>query len=408
MRMNAILGRMALLAAAAAGHYALQGQVIEARISAEPLLSPDAVERLEAKVRANPADRETRLQLLRHYVMFAPRPSGAPSPVQSARLNHVLYVIENFPSDPVASSPLTYVPAANGWFADATDHATVRDAWMRAADRLPSNTDVLRNAARFLYQEHPEDAEQFLSRAVDRNPGNRRVAANLGFLYAMDILGISSPQGRAGRPAEERQRLLQRSRLELERTRNVFVLAGAGTALPNLFPRTEQARNPDGDRSVFELASALMARARELSPSEAELAGPMPLVREFQAFQQSEVAQTSTAPVLSFATTSPAVAQGPPAAVRIGGAVLAAKLVEKPEAMYPPEAKEARIQGVVRLNVLVRPDGSVENATLVSGHPLLVPAALEAVRRYRYHPVLLNGSAVSVVSQVDVPFTFSK
>jgi TonB family protein len=389
----------------------LSGQYIEARLSAEPPLSSADIAQLEAKVRGNPADKDTRLRLLRHYMTFAPSQAGVRSPVQAARLGHVLYLIENFPSDPVSASTLTYVPSEFGPFADAGDHATVRNAWTRAVDRFPGNANVLLNAARFLYRENPEEAELVLSRAVDREPTNRSIAANLGFLYAMDILGMMSPAGPpVGRTESERQRLREHARNELDRSRNVFVLAGAGTALPNLFPRTEQARTPNGDRAVFEMASGLMSRARELSPQEIELRGPMPLIREFEEFQETETANMpheTVRPMLENTVgVQPGEAISPPAA-RIGRNVQAAKLAEKPEAVYPPEAVAARIQGIVRFNVVIGQDGRLENATLQSGHPLLVPAALEAVRRYRYQPTLLNGTPVKVISQVDVPFTFS-
>ena len=353
----------------------LYGQAVEARISAEQPLSPDEVSRLESQLIANPANKEARLRLLRYYMAFGPR--------RDERLNHVLYMIENLPADPDSSSPMTYV------FVPA-----VRDAWNRAVTQAPENPDVLLNASRFLYHEHPEEAEQLLSRVVDRDPANKRIAANLGFLYAMDILGMTSPDGGpAKRAAGEHERLRENARIALDRSRNVFVLAGAGTALPNLFPRTAQARNPN-DRSAFEMASALMARARELSPQEPEFQGPMPLIQEFQKFQQRDLA-----PLQSASTVAP------PGSVRVGSAVQAAKLVEKPEAVYPPKAREARIQGIVRFNVVIAADGSVENVTLLGGHPLFVPSAIEAVRRYRYQTTLLNGSPVAVVSQVDVPFT---
>ena len=374
--MNPVMRYLTYLILVITSQVLLSGQHVEARLSAEPPLSADAIAQLEAKVGANPSDKETRLRLLRYYMNFAPS--------RVERLNHVLYMIENFPSDPVSSSVVTYAPSG-----------AVRDAWMRAADRFPEDANVLLNAARFLYRQQPEDAEQLLRRGVDREPANKRIAANLGFLYAMDILGMAGPDGHPiKRAAEEHQRLSERARIELDRSRNVFVLAGAGTALPNLFPRTEQARNPN-DRSAFELAAALMARARELGPQEPELHGPMPLIREFQEFHQRETAQVQ-----------PAAIAGSTGAIRIGGAVQAAKLVEKPEAVYPPQAREARIQGTVRFNVMIGADGRVENATLAAGHPLLVPAATEAVRRYRYQPTLLNGSPVQVISQVDVPFTF--
>jgi TonB family protein len=355
----------------------VSGQVIEARLSAEPPLSPNTVERLEANVRAVPTDKETRLRLLRHY-------RTAFTPVRDGSLPHVLYLIENSPSDPVLSSTLTYVPAS-----ETAEHEMVRSAWTRAVDREPANADVLVNAARFLHREHPEDAVQLLNRAVDREPTNKKIAANLGFLYALDLLGMT-----VRRSPEEYQRLREQARIELDRNRNAFVLAGAGVALPNLFPRTEQARNPN-DRSAFDLASSLMARARELSPQEAEFRSPMPLISEFQHFQGIERPQIQPAP-----TT------GSAGVIRVGGPVQAAKLVEKPEVIYPPQAMEARIQGIVRLNVMIGADGRVENATVASGHPLLVPAAMDAVRQYRYQPTLLNGSPVPVISQVEVPFMF--
>ncbi len=94
-----------------------------------------------------------------------------------------------------------------------------------------------------------------------------------------------------------------------------------------------------------------------------------------------------------------------PKQIRVGGNVQAAKLIEKPEPVYPPLAQQARIQGVVRYTAVVGRDGTVLNLTLVSGHPLLVPSATEAVRRYRYQTTLLNGEPVEVVTQVDVNFT---
>ena len=272
----------------------LYGQAVEARISAEPPLSPDEVSQLESNLIANPANKEARLRLLRYYMAFGPR--------RAERLNHVLYMVENFPADPASSSPMTnvFVPA-------------VHDAWNRAVTRMPENPDVLLNASRFLYHEHPEDAEQLLSRVVDRDPANKRIAANLGFLYAMDILGMTSPDGGpAKRAAGEQERLRENARFALDRSRNVFVLAGAGTALPNLFPRTEQARNPS-DRSAFEMASSLMARARELSPQEPEFQGPMPLIQEFQKFQQREMPQLQSASTVA-----------PPGSIRVGSAVQAA------------------------------------------------------------------------------------
>jgi protein TonB len=94
-----------------------------------------------------------------------------------------------------------------------------------------------------------------------------------------------------------------------------------------------------------------------------------------------------------------------PQRIRVGGNVQQAKLVNQPKPVYPPLAKQARIQGTVRFNAIIGRDGAIANLQVVSGHPLLVPAALEAVRQWRYQPTLLNGEPVEVVTQIDVNFT---
>jgi protein TonB len=97
-----------------------------------------------------------------------------------------------------------------------------------------------------------------------------------------------------------------------------------------------------------------------------------------------------------------------PKQIRVGGNVQAAKLLNQPKPSYPPLARQARIQGVVRFNAVIGRDGTIQNLTLVSGHPLLVPSATEAVRQWRYQPTTLNGEPVEVVTQIDVNFTLSQ
>ncbi len=100
------------------------------------------------------------------------------------------------------------------------------------------------------------------------------------------------------------------------------------------------------------------------------------------------------------------VAAQPPGAApqRIRGGSTAGVL-RYVDPVYPPLARQARIQGVVRLNVIVAKDGAPQNISVVSGHPLLVPAAMEAVRQWQWHPALVNGQPVEIVTQVDVPFS---
>jgi TonB family protein len=78
------------------------------------------------------------------------------------------------------------------------------------------------------------------------------------------------------------------------------------------------------------------------------------------------------------------------------------KLLYSPEPLYPPLAQQARIQGTVRLEVLIAADGAVKQVRLISAHPMLAGAVLEAVKKWRYRPTLLDGEPVEVLTQVEV------
>ncbi|HXM45300.1 MAG TPA: energy transducer TonB [Bryobacteraceae bacterium] len=97
-----------------------------------------------------------------------------------------------------------------------------------------------------------------------------------------------------------------------------------------------------------------------------------------------------------------------PQRIRVNGNVEKAKLVQHAEPVYPPLALQARISGVVRLNAVIGKDGTVQHLTVSSGHPLLVPPAIEAVKQWVYAPTLLNGQAVEVVTQVEVEFKLNQ
>ncbi|HZT38015.1 MAG TPA: energy transducer TonB [Bryobacteraceae bacterium] len=93
--------------------------------------------------------------------------------------------------------------------------------------------------------------------------------------------------------------------------------------------------------------------------------------------------------------------------IRVGGNVQEHNLIHKVDPEYPPLARQASIQGTVRFNATIGKDGRVTELQLVSGHPLLVQAATEAVRQWVYKPTLLNGNPVEVVTTIDVNFTLN-
>lgn len=96
-----------------------------------------------------------------------------------------------------------------------------------------------------------------------------------------------------------------------------------------------------------------------------------------------------------------------PQRVRVSQGVSAGLLVRKVNPNYPPLARQARIQGQVLLQAEISKDGSIQNLRLISGHPMLAPAAIEAVKQWKYKPYLLNGEPVEVETTVQVNFTLS-
>lgn len=103
----------------------------------------------------------------------------------------------------------------------------------------------------------------------------------------------------------------------------------------------------------------------------------------------------------------PPEAPKPPQRIRVGGNVQQANLVRQVKPPYPPLARQARIQGAVILEAVINRQGGVEQLRVVSGHPLLVQAAMDAVRQWKYRPTLLNGDPVEVVTTITVNFNLS-
>jgi periplasmic protein TonB len=96
-----------------------------------------------------------------------------------------------------------------------------------------------------------------------------------------------------------------------------------------------------------------------------------------------------------------------PQRVRVSQGVTQGLLLRKVQPAYPPLARQARIQGSVLLQAEISKDGSIENLHLISGHPMLAPAAIEAVKQWKYRPYILNGEPVEVDTQITVIFSLS-
>ncbi len=98
----------------------------------------------------------------------------------------------------------------------------------------------------------------------------------------------------------------------------------------------------------------------------------------------------------------------PKGPLRVGGNVQAARIVNRVQPVYPPLARQTRISGTVRLHAIISKDGTIQQLEVMSGHPLLQQAALDAVRQWRYQPTLLNGEPVEVDTTIDVIFSLNQ
>ena len=86
-------------------------------------------------------------------------------------------------------------------------------------------------------------------------------------------------------------------------------------------------------------------------------------------------------------------------------AIPESKIVQRAAPVYPPDALDAHIQGTVRVAVVIGTDGHVEQARLMKGHPLLAPAAVQAAKKYVFHPFERDGKPVRAAGHLDITFS---
>lgn len=105
------------------------------------------------------------------------------------------------------------------------------------------------------------------------------------------------------------------------------------------------------------------------------------------------------------AQTAPVIENRP---VRVASSVLQGKAIERRKPIYPPLAQQIRLQGDVSIEVMIAPDGHVESARIVSGHPMLADKAREAALGWRFQPTLLNSVPVRVTGVIVFVFKLNE
>jgi protein TonB len=92
---------------------------------------------------------------------------------------------------------------------------------------------------------------------------------------------------------------------------------------------------------------------------------------------------------------------------KVSGSEQAGRIVKMVKPVYPPDAKEAGVQGVVKLRATISKEGKVTDVQSISGHQLLTPAAMDAVRQWEYRPTMKNNEPVAVITDIDVNFALA-
>lgn len=160
----------------------------------------------------------------------------------------------------------------------------------------------------------------------------------------------------------------------------------------------QQALVDEARRLTADYADSLLARAQSLDPGNSDWAETLRLLR-------SERNRVVTGALPTLVRETEKVTVNSSERIEVAGADQARQLIESTPAVYPPLARQARIQGSVRLRVVIGLDGRVKSTKVVHGHPLLVPSAVEAVKSWIYRPALVNGKQVEVETEIDVNFT---
>ena len=184
------------------------------------------------------------------------------------------------------------------------------------------------------------------------------------------------------------------------------------SSAPNTVPRAQiQPGAPDNpaigqpkpQARVFQAPQREQARAVYLEPpTYATGASPLPLTLGMP--ESLAIANVSPPPVAAPSQATPAAPQNT-IPVRVPSTLQAGNPIKRVAPQYPATARAANVHGLVRFNAIIGKDGTIRDLKVISGNPILTPAAAEAVRQWVYRPALLNGQPQEVTTQIDINFT---
>ena len=338
---------------------------------------------MEQELAANPENEAAREKLLEYYMMAnvcaEGRKRGLPGPPEcndsvaqqgaDRRIPLILWLIDHHPGSEVLGNPLTMILPQ----LDPNGYEDLRNHWLTQVNLHPNDARVLLNAVGTLAYYSPQEKLEMLQRARKLDPA--RATEPLASLYSEILISGMEP----GLAAQVRN--------ELQRSNDIALVGSVAQHL------VEGGSSHLSTSDRYALAHELVTHAQSLEPDNREWSDLMEGVKA--------ILDNGVPPV---AEKAPAGVQ----TIRIGGTVAAANLQQSSPPVYPPLAKAAEVQGIVKLQILIGTDGHVKETTVISGHPLLITAAMDAAEQYIYKPTLLNGQPAQVLTEVEIAFRLSQ
>ena len=282
----------------------------------------------------------------------------------------------------------------------ATQLQQTESALLAAIASEPSQLGPYLELAR-LYKmaNRPKDSIKILHQALPHHPNSTAVfAALLQYINPdSDPAGFEAliDEWRSSDPSDPHP-LLVSAGLHLRRARTAVELSVRQGHVQQAAQLLDQVKAMDPAR--VEVRRFYLEHVKQLIPLTEDPVERQRLIDEFEAGAKVAAISGATAGV---STASP---PWPAGAVRVGGNIKPPVKTKNVDAIWPPVAQQARVQGVVVLEILIEEAGKVTDAKVLRSIPLLDQAAIEAVRQWEFEPTLLNGAPVPVIMTVTVQF----
>ncbi|HEV3331059.1 MAG TPA: energy transducer TonB [Bryobacteraceae bacterium] len=339
-------------------------------------VTPAEAGQLERQLRDDPENAQIRADLLNYYWH---------NNLRSERVDSICWLIEHHPESPILGLDFARVFPDHPPQNDAADFARSRALWESALNPIRVESEALHNAARFFEASNVDRSIELTKLLQSLDPADH--TQPVAYFYGLVLSGRLGPSGRMDHLITSLP-LLE----DLAHSPDASLVGTVAAELVN-YGAHAAIEKTDPDLSFVCLAAfQLLGRARQLEPQNSQWTDFLEGAQRLPCM--------SVAPPL--VTVNPNPSPMPPS-ITVGSGVQAAHLI-RPLKPDPPTGPQAGIEGVVRCRVRIGTDGHVMNVEVLSGNPLLVQLAIEALKQYEYTPTLLNGNPVEVETTVDIPF----